>query len=294
MNWKMESPSFSADELNPALAVSPWSGHRNFAYDLTKALRPKRIVELGSHYGCSLFAFAQAIKDCRLDTELCGVDTWRGDEQAGFYTDEVFQLVEQTRSAYFSDQNIRLLRKTFLEARGDIADGSVDILHIDGLHTYEAVREDFETWLCKLAVDGVVLFHDVNPNLPYGSRQHWSEVSARYPSLEFLHSWGLGVLFPKGAAQQELIAGPIWPERRDAYTYGSEACLLRHQVSDLTRMVESRDVTISQMEAMIEERDAAIRKMDAMIRDRDLAISSQTGLIDDRDRYIKELESRLA
>ena len=33
-----------------------------------------------------------------------------------------------------------LLRMDFADARDHIEDGSVDLLHIDGLHTYEAVR----------------------------------------------------------------------------------------------------------------------------------------------------------
>jgi predicted O-methyltransferase YrrM len=280
MQWQLYDPAFEADSLNSNLPFSPWGGHRNFAYDLVVALQPKRIVELGSHYGCSLFAFAQAIKDKGLPTELFGIDTWQGDEQAGFYSNEVFELVQKTISEHFSRIPITLLRKTFLEARADIEDQSVDVLHIDGLHTYEAVVEDFDTWLCKLAPEGVVLFHDVNPKLTYGSRQHWEEVSARFPSLRFDHSWGLGVLFPKGDSKKVLVAGEFWEERRLVYQYRAEGRLASQQVRDLSRFIDEQKV--------------AMDKMESMIRDRDEAIAAQTKLIDERDAYIKVLETKVS
>ena len=66
--WICHDPVFLCDAVNPdLLEFSPWSGHRRFAYDYVRNVRPAVIVELGSFYGCSAFAFQQAILDGMLD-----------------------------------------------------------------------------------------------------------------------------------------------------------------------------------------------------------------------------------
>ena len=140
---------------------SAWVEHAPFAFWICAALRPRRFVELGTHYGYSYFAFCQAIDRLGLGTVAYAVDTWQGDEHAGFFGEEVFHSVAgrgEPKYAAFSS----LVRSTFEEALEYFADGSVDLLHIDGRHFYEDVKRDFTIWRRKLTDDAVVLFNDTN------------------------------------------------------------------------------------------------------------------------------------
>jgi hypothetical protein len=197
-------------------STNAWIGHIPFAFWMVEAMRPAVFVELGTHFGNSYFAFCQGVEKIALNTCCYAIDTWRGDEHSGNYGEEVFEEVSRHNQANFSGFST-LIRTTFDEAKEHFHDGSIDLLHIDGLHTYDAVRHDFESWLPKLSDRAVVLFHDTNVKIgSFGVGKYFRELAADYPSFEFNHSNGLGVL-GVGRHQSESLT-QLYSARHHSFT----------------------------------------------------------------------------
>ena len=195
MSWKFHKPKFEYEETFKDFGW-PWAGHKNFGYDLVRNFNPKIIVELGTHKGTSFWSFCQAVKDGEMDSELFAVDTWKGEEHAGYYSEEIFEEVKAIRKKYYGNIKISLMRKFFDEALDDFKDHSIDLLHIDGFHTYESVKHDFETWLTKMNKEGIVVFHDIFvKERDFGVYKFWEELKNNYITIEFYQSYGLGILF---------------------------------------------------------------------------------------------------
>ncbi len=160
-----------------------------------RTVKPKVFVELGTHSGNSYLAFCQAAQAAQLTVKCYAVDSWRGDDHSGFYDDTVYANLREYNQSHYGEFST-LLRTTFDDAVGYFSDGSIDLLHIDGLHTYGAVRHDFETWEPKLAPNAIVVLHDINVREhAFGVWRFWEELQARFPwNVEFNHCHGLGVL----------------------------------------------------------------------------------------------------
>jgi glycosyltransferase involved in cell wall biosynthesis/uncharacterized protein YbaR (Trm112 family) len=185
--------------------TSAWWSHVPFAHWVIAACRPQLLVELGTHAGVSYTAFCEAVRNTGCGARCYAVDTWEGDTHAGAYGEEVYgnlSAFNQARYSGFSE----LIRARFDDALEYFVDGSIDLLHIDGLHTYEAVRHDFESWLPKLSDKAVVLLHDTNVMRDdFGVYRLFAELAQQYPTFEFSHGFGLGVIAVGTRAPQTVL-----------------------------------------------------------------------------------------
>ena len=205
------------------IAQSAWLEHIPFAFWLVESLRPRKIVELGTHYGSSYFSFCQAVTKLDLETLCFAVDTWGGDEHAGLYGEEVYGQVSEYNQQHYSSFST-LIRSTFDQALAHFPQGSIDLLHIDGLHTLDAVRHDFESWLPKLSDRAVVIMHDTNVReRGFGVFQLLDELKQQYPHFEFAHGHGLGVI---GVGSEQV------PEMKNLYDLFTNARATK-QVQDI-------------------------------------------------------------
>jgi hypothetical protein len=174
------------------LIVSAWRGHEGFADWLVKELKPESVVELGVDYGFSSFVFARAGAGM-----VYGVDSFEGDPEAG-KRDTYDSVVERQRE--LGIKNLTLIRGYFSEV-AKTWDKPIDILHIDGRHRYEDVKEDFKTWSRFVRPGGVILLHDTAVlREPYGVHRFFQEI--QMPKTAFTHSNGLGVV----SSDSDLIA----------------------------------------------------------------------------------------
>ena len=182
------------DQPRRLTEVDSWHEHMPFAFLCIEQLKPRVFVELGTWKGDSYCAFCQAVQTLGFSNSCYAVDTWKGDQETGSYGSEVLNELHSYHDPLYGAFS-RLLEQTFDEANAHFADGSIDLLHIDGYHSYESVRHDFETWLPKLSERGVVLLHDTNVReRSFGVWRLWEEVREQYPSFAFTHGHGLGVL----------------------------------------------------------------------------------------------------
>lgn len=298
-----------------------WIGHLPFAAWVIREVSPKIFVELGTHSGNSYFSFCQSVAEAGLSIKCYAVDTWQGDEHAGQYSDQIFNEVSAHNQEYYAGFS-RLLRMPFDDAASYFANESIDLLHIDGLHTYEAVRHDFEMWLPKLAPGAVVLFHDTNVReRNFGVWKFWEELQARYPNnLEFAHSHGLGVLQLNDAPADKEIT---WLQQNStdkpqliAYfaTLGSrqleryelieaKAQLVNknkavaertQQVAALTQTVSERDGQIANLNHAVAERDGQIVNLNHAVAERDGQIANLNHAVAEREEQITHLTHTVA
>lgn len=195
-----QMPSSNPDSYLPSRGFQPrvygvgaWTDSIHFAYDLVATVRARVLVELGTDRGESYFTFCQSAVENNTGTRCFAVDTWRGDQQAGGYDETTFEEVTRHNDAHYAGFSV-LLRSTFDDALSRFGPNTIDVLHLDGLHTENAVRHDVQAWLPKLRPGGIFLMHDVTVRTrDFAVWKVWDELRRNGRSYTFENSAGLGV-----------------------------------------------------------------------------------------------------
>lgn len=172
---------------------SAWIGHEQFADWLVKRVKPKVTVDLGVDYGFSLFTLALP----KIGT-VYGIDSFEADAHAGYHADNYDVVLKFKEDNNFD--NVEIIRGWFSEV-AKTWDKPIDILHIDGLHTYDAIREDWTNWSPFVLNTGIIIMHDVI-SFPELS-QFYNQIVA--PKAYFTHSAGLGIACLDEQLLQEIL-----------------------------------------------------------------------------------------
>jgi len=143
--------------------------------EIVADLRPRRVLEIGTARGGILFIWCRLASD---DSTIVSVDLPGGPFGGGYpmWRTVLYKYFKKPR------QKLHLIRgdshdpRTLEKVKKILGGGELDFLFIDGDHTYEGVRRDFEMYSPLVRRGGVVAFHDIAPHDrvhdPYGT--DWS------------------------------------------------------------------------------------------------------------------------
>ncbi|MEM3793697.1 MAG: class I SAM-dependent methyltransferase [Candidatus Bathyarchaeia archaeon] len=165
-------------------------------------LKPKTLLEVGTASGGTLFLFCQVAEP---DAIIISVDL-PGGLFGGGYPEWRIPLY---KSFAKERQRLHLIRadshnpKTLEIVKNILSDRKLDFLFIDGDHTYDGVKRDFETYSPLVRKGGIIAFHDIVEHpLETGCEvsRFWNEIKHGYNYIEIVKSWdqkwaGIGVIY---------------------------------------------------------------------------------------------------
>lgn len=153
------------DSLFPIMEQQIWSLFRLWQLG-KKVPKDGLIVEIGSGRGGSISTLGLSNPEAR----LINIDKFSSyDEETAYGVSKDYQgfkYEDFRKNVYPFNLNLQTIQKWSDEAIDDIEDESVDLLFIDGNHSYLNCKNDIVNYMPKVKKGGVLAIHDYHPRFP--------------------------------------------------------------------------------------------------------------------------------
>lgn len=162
---------------------------------------PRRSLEIGTYRGGTLFLLCNFSAP---DAQIISLDLPKG----GFGGGYKWFSIPLFKSFPRKDQQLHLLRAdshqpaSFARVLKLLSGSPLDLLFIDGDHSYEGVKRDFEMYAPLVRPGGLIVLHDIavhtlEPHCEVS--RFWEEIKVRYKHRELIEDprqgWaGIGIL----------------------------------------------------------------------------------------------------
>ena len=150
----------------------------------------RRVVELGVYEGSSAVVLVQAMGP---GSELVLVDPYSVETRwaalpQGAWANATASRLAVARARRSDGPTVRWILRRSQDVGRSWSGGPVDLVFIDGDHSYEACREDWQVWHPHIRVGGVIAFHDARgPRGSAGPTRVVAELFRERPAWE----WGI-------------------------------------------------------------------------------------------------------
>jgi len=171
--------------------------------EIVETLKPTVIVEVGTNMGGSLFCFTKVAQQNAL---IISIDLPEGLGGGGYplYRSDFYRSFASKNQEMFLWRLDSHQIDTLNQLKETLNGRKIDFLFLDGDHSYEGVKQDFEWYSPLVRSGGVIAFHDIKPSLPDNWIQvgrFWNEIKENYQYKEIISSdvsWGgIGALYKK-------------------------------------------------------------------------------------------------
>lgn len=173
-------------------------------HGLVHALQPEVCVEIGSARGFSACHIGLALKELGRG-KLYAIDpheatAWNDDGSV-----QTYAAMTENLSRFGVSAQVQIMRGYSRELAADWK-LPIDLLFIDGDHSYEGVRSDWELYSPHLKSEGVAVFHDTAWELAKDSEWSREDMGVPrlveelrkegYPVISFLENFGISIVQP--------------------------------------------------------------------------------------------------